>query len=57
MTVNLDKELASFKERIRTDGSVKVTRASDYSGGGGAIDFTVAAALFLLLARRRRGQA
>ncbi len=38
MTVNLDKELAVFKERIRTDGSVRVTRASDYSGGGGALD-------------------
>ena len=35
MTVNLEKELALFKERIRTDGSVRVSRAGS-SGGGGA---------------------
>jgi rhombotail lipoprotein len=35
MTVNLDKELGVFKERIRTDGSVRVTHATGYSGGGG----------------------
>lgn len=57
MTKNLDTELASFKERIRKDGSVKVTRASGYSGGGGAIEFTVLAALGLLLMRRRRREA
>jgi len=44
MTVNLDRELALFKERIRTDGSVRVTRSERYSGGGGA-----AGAGFLLL--------
>jgi len=48
MTVNLDKELGLFKERIKTDGSVKVTHSSRYvsSGGGGAAD----AAFLLLLA-------
>jgi rhombotail lipoprotein len=46
MTKNLDAELARFKERIRTDGSVKVTRATGSSGGGGAID----AGLLALLA-------
>lgn len=59
MTVNLDKELGLFKERIRTDGSVKVTHSSRYTGGGGATD----AAFLLLLgglalvsvARKRRG--
>jgi len=61
MTVNLDKELGLFKERIRTDASVKVTHSSRYvsGGGGGAID----AAFLLLLgalalvsvARKRRG--
>ena len=36
MTVNLEKELALFKERIRTDGSVRVSRAGSSGGGGGA---------------------
>ncbi|MEX2149993.1 MAG: rhombotarget lipoprotein [Steroidobacteraceae bacterium] len=36
MTVNLDKELNVFKERIRTDQSVRVTHSPRYSGGGGA---------------------
>lgn len=35
MTVNLDKELNVFKERIKTDGSVKVTHSARYTGGGG----------------------
>lgn len=54
MTVNLDKELASFKERIRKDGSVKVTRASNYSGGGGALDAGLLALLAGLLFSARR---
>ena len=50
MTVNLDKELALFKERIKTDGSVKVTRSSGYvsSGGGGSTDPVVLLALLTL---------
>ena len=53
MTVSLDKELAVFKERIKTDGSVKVTRAGN-EGGGGAIDpaMLLLAGLTLLLRRR-----
>jgi rhombotail lipoprotein len=55
MTVNLDKELDAFKERIRTDESVRVTRADGTSyGGGGAGGFAVLGALALLLALRRR---
>jgi rhombotail lipoprotein len=54
MTKNLDTELASFKERIRTDGSVKVTRASGYSGGGGAFDAGLLALLTGLLLSVRR---
>jgi rhombotail lipoprotein len=38
MTVNLDQELSLFKERVRKDQSVRVTRAAGYSGGGGAAD-------------------
>ena len=53
MTVNLDKELALFKERIKTDGSVQVTHSARYTGGGGAADLAfVALAGLLLLARR-----
>ncbi len=57
MTVNLDNELATFKERIRTDGSVKVTRASP-DGGSGTTDPALLAMLTvaLLLAARRRRQ-
>ena len=56
MTVNLDKELNAFKERIRTDGSVRVTRAEGYTGGGGggALDLASVLALLLLLPLRRR---
>lgn len=56
MTKNLDTELASFKERIRTDGSVKVTRTSGYSsgGGGGALDAGLLALLAGLLFSVRR---
>ena len=46
MTVNLDKELGLFKERIRTDGSVQVTHSSRYTGGGGG---GAADVLFLVL--------
>ena len=56
MTVNLDNELATFKERIRTDGSVNVTRASS-DGGSGTTDPALLAMLtvaLLLAARRRR---
>jgi rhombotail lipoprotein len=53
MTINLDKELDSFKERIRTDPSVRVTRADGSSyGGGGAGGFGWIAALLVLLAIR-----
>lgn len=56
MTVNLEKELGAFKERIRTDGSVRVTRAGAPSeGGGGASDAGwLALVLLLALAPARR---
>ena len=60
MTVNLDKELGLFKERIKTDGSVKVTHSSRYvsSGGGGAADATflllLAGLAIITIARKRR---
>jgi rhombotail lipoprotein len=57
MTVNLDKELSTFKERIKSDGSVRVTRVGGTGeGGGGAAHPALLALLVLLLplARRRR---
>lgn len=58
MTVNLDKELSVFKERIKTDGSVRVTRVGGSGeGGGGASDsgiLLLLAGLLLLSARSRR---
>jgi len=54
MTVNLDKELAVFKERIKTDGSVRVTRAPGSGGGGGGADLLLLAGLALLAAAARR---
>lgn len=56
MTVNLDKELAVFKERIRTDGSVRVTRVANSSGGGGAADLGFLALLVGLLTLTARAQ-
>ena len=58
MTVNLDKELYAFKERIREDQSVRISYAPTYrgggGGGGGAGGFGALAALALLLGIRRR---
>ena len=57
MTVNLDKELNVFKERIKTDGSVKVTHSSRYTGGGGGAADSVLLALLtglILIGGRRR---
>jgi rhombotail lipoprotein len=58
MTVNLDKELDAFKERIREDQSVRISYAPTYrgggGGGGGAGGFGALAALALLLGIRRR---
>lgn len=60
MTVNLDQELSAFKERIRTDGSVRVTRAYEpgSGGGGGASGFAALAVLGLLalVSSRRRSK-
>lgn len=52
MTVNLDRELASFKERIKEDRSVKVTRAG--GGGGASMDLAWLALLLLALVARRQ---
>jgi len=58
MTVNLDKELSVFKERIRADGSVRVTRVGGSSDGGGGATGTdfllLLTGLLLLSARLRR---
>ncbi len=58
MTVNLDKELATFRERIKTDGSVRVTRTGGAeTGGGGAAGagfLMLIAGLLLLPAGTRR---
>ena len=48
MTVSLDKELSVFKERIKTDRSVTVSRAGG-DGGGGAADLAWLALLSLLV--------
>ena len=53
MTVNLDKELGSFKERIRTDASVRVSHAGSTGGGGGSADPAWLILLAALLAVRR----
>jgi rhombotail lipoprotein len=57
MTVNLDKELDVFKDRIRQDQSVRVSYSPGYSGGGGggAGGLGSIAALLLLVGARRRG--
>ncbi len=57
MTVNLDKELGTFKERIKADGSVRVTRVGGNESGGGAADpifLLLLAGLLLRCARLRR---
>jgi rhombotail lipoprotein len=57
MTVNLDKELSTFKERIKSDGSVRITRVGGTSGGGGAANagfLMLITGLLMLSARRRR---
>jgi rhombotail lipoprotein len=57
MTVNLDTELDSFKERIRRDQSVRVTHSPGYGGGGGTGgpgSLAALAALILLAGMRRR---
>lgn len=57
MTVNLDKELSTFKERIKSDGSVRVTRVSGAEGGGGVADtnfLLLLTGLLLLSARLRQ---
>lgn len=63
MTRNLDREIETFRERIKTDRSVNITRgasAGATTGGGGAIDLMpllVLGALALALKRTRRPQA
>jgi rhombotail lipoprotein len=56
MTTNLDKELDVFKERIRTEGTVRVTRAEGSSGGGGAGGLATVVSLLLLSGLRRRAR-
>jgi rhombotail lipoprotein len=59
MTVNLDKELDVFKERIREDQSVRISytpsyRSSGGSGGGGTSGIVALTVLALLIGIRRR---
>jgi len=57
MTVNLDKELSVFKERIRTDGSVRVTRMDGSEDGGGGVatvGFLMLITGLLMVSPRRR---
>lgn len=54
MTVNLDQELARFKERIKSDQSVRVTHAGAQGGGGAAGPALLAIAALALFIRRRR---
>ena len=56
MTVNLDKELDSFKERIREDESVQISYTPAYRGGGGGghPGFASLLALILLAGMRPR---
>lgn len=57
MTTNLDKELDVFKERIRTEGAARVTRADSSSdGGGGAGGLASIASLLLLSGLRRQAR-
>lgn len=53
MTVSLDKELALFKERIKADRSVTVSRAGD-EGGAGAVEPAMLLLAGLVLFLRRR---
>jgi rhombotail lipoprotein len=56
MTTNLDKELASFRERIKADKSVAIVQRT--GGGGGAVGaWVLAAAALLALGRRSVGRA
>ena len=57
MTANLDKELSVFKERIRTDGSVRVTRmdgSEDGGGGAATVGFLMLITGLLMVSPRRR---
>lgn len=47
MTQNLGKELDSFRERIKTDKTVTISKREGYTGGGGALDL---ATMMLMLA-------
>lgn len=51
MSANLAVELDGFKERIKQDKSVQITRSEGY-GGGGAIQFPLLLALAAFLAGR-----
>ncbi len=57
MTVSLDKELAVFKERIKADRSVTVSRAGDQGGGGAGDPVWLAILLLLVGASRYRAAA
>lgn len=58
MTANLDQELSVFKERIRTDGTVRVTRTGPPGQGGsgatGVASLLLLGGLALAACRRRR---
>jgi rhombotail lipoprotein len=56
MVTNLDKEIDSFKDRIKRDKTVTVSHRPGYTGGGGAVDPWLIALLVPLvwLARQAR---
>ena len=57
MIANLDAELATFRERIKADNSVIVTRRPDSGGGGaGSMGWLSLGMLLLALPLRRRAQ-
>ncbi len=57
MTVSLDKELGVFKERIKTDRTVTVSRAGDQGGGGAIEPAMLLLAAFVLFLRSRVARA
>ncbi|HEY4645693.1 MAG TPA: rhombotarget lipoprotein [Steroidobacteraceae bacterium] len=59
MTVNLQKELEVFRERIKTEGTVKLVKRDAAGGGGGAgslsgLEMLLLCAFILLAVLRRR---
>ena len=52
LSVNLETELSSFKERIRKDKSVEISYRPGFSGGGGAISWMLFILCVFVLAKK-----